>query len=160
MGKNSVVGVIAAIVLIVAIVMVARSMSGSSGEQTVATTDVLTTDVFWYDTGSKELYGAPLDLPPLKAPSGSDGVIAFVFATGSCDNAADRFIACLMTYADREAVMTAADMETRRALMEKRLVRRETDASWVEASSPEGKAILEEADKAQQNGVPCRRYRK
>jgi len=154
MGKNPVVAIIAVIVLIVAIVMIARSMSGDSGAvQKVG-------DVFWYDTGSNQLYGAPMDIPPLKAPSGSDGVIAYVFAKGSCDNAADRSIAYLETNPDRDAIMNAAGMEERIPLMEQRLVRREGDTEWVEANSDEGAAILAEAAAARQDGVACLEYRK
>jgi len=154
MGKNSVVAIIAVIILIAAIVLIARNMSGGFGSgETFG-------HVFWYDTGSKELYGAPAALPPITAPSGSEGVTAYVFAKGSCDNAGDRFIVYLEKYPDKEAVMNAPTMVERAPLMEQRLIRREDDADWVEASSDEGVAILAEADAAGQNGVACPEYRK
>ena len=154
MGKNSVVAIIAVIILIVAIVMIARSMSGGSGSAPAMG------DIFWYDTGSKELYAGPHEMPPLKAPSGSEGVQAHVFAKGSCDNAGDRFIVYLEKYPDKEAVMNAPTMAERMPLMEQRLVRRENDAEWVEAGSPDGVAILAEADAARQSGTACVEYKK
>ena len=156
MGKNPVVAVVAVIILIVAIVLIAKSMSGGAGGVPGGAGDV-----FWYDTGSKTLYGAPQDdLPPIKAPSGSDGVIAHVFAKGSCDNASDRFIVYLQKFPNKEAILNANSIETRGPLLAAMLIRRENDADWVEAGSEEGAAIFAEAVAAGTGGVACTEYRK
>ena len=154
MGKNPVAAIVAVIILIVAVVMIAKSMSGGSAVQGGDT------DAFWYDTGSKELYGGPHDIPPLKAPSGSDGVRAYVFASTSCDKAGDRFISHLETNPDREAHLNARSIEERVALAGAQMIRREADADWVTADSDEGRAILQETFEAGQNNVPCLKYTK
>ena len=153
MGKNPVVAIIAVIILIVAIVMIFKpSDTGVVGEAG---------DAFWYDTGSKELFGAKHDMPPIKAPSGSEGVSAYVFANGSCDNAADRFIVFLEKFPDKDAIMNATSMEERIPLIEARLVRRENDADWVAANSEEGMAIVAEEKAARDSGAtPCVKYTK
>ena len=153
MGKNPVVAIIAVIILIVAIVMIARSMSGGSGSADYG-------ELFWYDTGSKQLYAGPHEMPPIKAPSGSEGVQAYVFAKSSCDNASDRFIVYLEKFPNKKAIMNASGMEERNALMAKRLIRRENDAEWVEANSDEGAAITAEVMAARETGVLCAEYRK
>ncbi len=155
MGKNPVVAIIAVIILIVAIVLIAKNMSGDSGGVQRSG------DGFWYDTGSKKLFGASsIEMPPIKAPSGSEGVLAYVFAKGSCDNASDRSIVYLEKYPDRDAIMKAASIEDRMPLLAKRLVRRENDADWVEASSEEGAAIIAEGTAARQSGKQCTEYKK
>ena len=135
MGKNPVVAVIAVIVLIVAVVLIVKNMSGGGPKVQVG-------DVFWYDTGDKKLYPAPqTELPPMTAPSGQEGVMAYVFTEGSCDNANERFIGFLEKHPDKEAFKQAGGLEGRIALLERRLVRRPEDAEWIAAGTPEGQEL-------------------
>jgi len=151
MGKNPVVAVIAVIVLIVAVVLIIKGMTGSDvgpgGDST------------WYDTGSGKLYSGPKGvLPPAPAPSGSDGVSAAVFARGSCDNKADRFIAYLTKYTEEgKTQLKAAQAETpvkiekmKAITSEHRLIKREKDTQWVAVGTEEGEAIMAET---RQKGV-------
>jgi len=158
MGKNPVVAVIAVIVLIVAVVLIVRGMSGpsSTGPAGQGT---------WYDTGSNTLYGGQKGvMPPAPAPSGSEGVMATVFAKGSCANKSDRFIGYLSKYTDEgKKLMAAAQAENpidtakiQGIMGEHRLVKREGDAEWVAQGSDEGQAIVEEA-KAK-GGTLCPRH--
>ena len=137
MGKNPVVAIVAVIILIVAIIMIAKSMSPGGGG-----VEQGETRAFWYDTGTNKLYGAPPDVPPLPAPSGSEGVSAFVFAQGSCDNASDRFIGYLEKFPNRDAIMAAQGAFERMPLMEEALIRGEDDEDWVLKHSPAGADIM------------------
>ena len=141
MGKNPVVAVIAVIVLIAAVYFIMRGMGGSTPPPPPGA-------VFWYDTGktgNEALYGAAsTDIPPKPAASGKEGVRAFVFTEGSCDNKDDRFIGYLEKHPDPEAFRTAAGIQARIAVAEKRLLRRPDEADWVAANSNEGYDILDE----------------
>ena len=137
MGKNPVVTLIAVIILIVAIIMIAKSMSRGSG--VVVTGDTRAT---WYDTGTNKLFGAPAATPPIKAPSGSDGVQAHMFANGSCDNAGDRFIGYLEMYPNKDAIDQAQGAFERAPLMDEAMVRAEDDEEWVNRNSAEGAQLM------------------
>ena len=147
MGKNPAVAVIAVIILIVAVVLIVRGMTskevGAGG------------DAAWYDTGTGELYAGPVGvLPPAPAPSGKEGVSASVFARGSCDNEADRFIAYLSKYTEEgKPLLKAAQAATpldigtlQRVAAEHRLIKREKDTEWVVAGTEEGQAIIAETN--------------
>ena len=136
MGRNPVVALIAVIILIVAIIMIAKNMSGGGGGVGASETRV-----FWYDTGTNKLFGAPPNISPIEAPSGSNGVSAFVFASGSCDNAGDRFIAYLEMFPNKDAIMAAQGFE-RMPLMEEALVRGVDDEDWVLKNSLEGAEVM------------------
>jgi len=154
MGKNLVVPVIAVIVLIVAAVLIVRTITGS---------DVLAAGKgTWYDTGSGKIYGGPAGvLPPVPAPSGKDGVAAAVFSKGACKNSADRYIAYLYKYTEEgkkrmEAAQLEAtddarpdpDVEKIRAITrEHRLVKREKDTEWVQLGTEEGAEIAKSQPK-------------
>jgi len=137
MGKNPVVAIIAVIILIVAIVMIFKSMSGPSIDD-----GGVDPRVTWYDTSTKKLFGAPPDVPPIEAPSGAEGVLAYMFAEGSCDNAGDRFIGYLEKFPNKDAIMAAQGAFERMPLMEEALVRGENDEDWVRKNSPEGQDVL------------------
>lgn len=56
---------------------------------------------WFYNLETQKLEAYVTDnFPPVTLPSGAVGVIAQVFACGSCENAADRFIAYLEKYHD------------------------------------------------------------
>ena len=143
MGRNPVVTVIAVIVLIVAVIFIIRGVTDRPIPVGLAT---------WYDTGTNKLYGAKPDLvPPMPAPSGSEGVRAIIAARGSCYKEADRFIAYLEKYTDDGKVQFKEVQQEHppdflaqmtRISMEERLVRREQDDQWFPADSVEGQAIM------------------
>jgi len=55
----------------------------------------------YYDLGSRELFVGPSDvLAPIEAPSGGEGVRAFVFACGQCADPFKGEIAYLVKYPD------------------------------------------------------------
>ena len=138
MGKNPVVAVIAAIVLVVAVIWIAKSVFNIGTTPTPGQT-------FWYDTGSNKLYGvAGNEEPPMPAPSGSEGVRAVVFAKGSCDKASDRYIGYLEKHDDPEAAKAAPTAMEKAQFMAKRDVRLEKGTTWVKADSDEGWEILEQ----------------
>ena len=145
MGKNPIVAVIAVIILIVAAVMIIKGMTGkTSGPMG---------DASWYDTGTGELYAGPEgELPPMAAPSGSEGVLAAVFARGSCESKADRFIGYLSKFTEEgkpllRAAQAELPLEPRKMsaiTAEHRLVKREKDTEWVATGTEEGQAIIAE----------------
>lgn len=89
-NKNPLVGVVIVVVILVIVVMMIRS-NGPVGENPLA---------YYYDLQSGELFVANKDdVPPIEAPSGAgNGVLAAVFACGSCENEADRFVGWVSKY--------------------------------------------------------------
>ena len=146
MGKKPVVVVIEVIVLIVVAVLAAKNFMGSDAVAPGTPT--------WYDTGSGELYPGPKGVkPPAPAPSGKDGVLAAIYAKGSCDDKADRFIGFMLKYTEEgKTLLNAAEAETppdgakiEAITATHKLVKREKDTEWVTSGSKEGQAILTEA---------------
>ena len=142
MGNNPAVAIIAAIVLIVAVVWIASSVfnigGGGGGPSD---------DTFFYDTQTKKLFGAlPTEVAPIEAPSGAEGVLAYVFKKkgGDCKNADDRFIAYLWRHPDPEAVKAAVGAIERGLIMNQADVRREDESDWVPRDSAEGDEIIRE----------------
>ena len=155
MGKNPIVAVIAVVILIVAAVLIIKNMGGLDTGPTGSST--------WYDTGTGELYGAEAgQIPPMPAPSGKEGVGAAVFADGSCDDKADRFIGFLHKYTDKgkadleatQAKIPVDQAEMTRIAREEKLVKREKDEEWVVAGTEEGAAIIAEASNRGARGCP------
>jgi WD40 repeat protein len=101
--------------------------------------------VFWYDEGTKMLFGElPTEYPPIVAPSGAEGVRAYVYTDSTCDDASGRYIGYFEKYPDPKAVAQAVDMISRALLHDQRLLRRPDSAEWVVANSVEGLAILDD----------------
>jgi len=72
--------VVAGVVLLVAVVMIVSRLGGPSAPKQVSR--------WFYDVGSGELYTeANQVLPPIARESGSQGVLAHVFACGECTEA-------------------------------------------------------------------------
>ena len=145
MRKKPVVAVIAAIVLVVSVVSIVR-YARDTGLPEPGQAD-------WFDMGTGELYGGLKmgeAVPPITLPSGNQGVLAHVFARGSCENQDDRFIGFLCKYTDKGKAMLVeakarggVDRGTAtRVAMRERLIKRPGDKEWVIASSDEGEAIL------------------
>ena len=146
MGNNPAVTVIAVVVLIVAAVFIVRSFTGSDVPQAG--------NANWYDTGTGKLFGGykmgEAEDPPIKLPSGGEGVMARVFTRGTCENQADRYIGFLFKYTEEgKDLMKKAraedilDIDTMAFVAQKhRLVKGENDTEWFPADSIEGQEIL------------------
>ena len=108
---------------------------------------------FWYDTGTRRLFPAsPMHQPPIPAPSGADGVRAFVFsATGNCNDTGRLAIGYLLTLPVASRVSVPID-----AAIADGLIRREHGTGWVRASSKEGEMVLAQF----RNREPCLEYRR
>jgi len=101
--------------------------------------------VYFYDVGSGELYSEAVETsPPTTAPSGSEGVRAFVFACNDCDDASDRFIGYLRKFSDAyvSAVKSGNPEIPAEVIMAANLVRITDDQRWFVTESPRGQAIL------------------
>ena len=120
-------------------------------------------DTFWWDEGTNELFPESAGkTSPITAPSGSDGFRARVYAEGSCDNAADRFIGYLERHPDLEALQQTFDANRIAELMAESQIRRPDDGDWVYVDEEEGVAIHREFATKTANGElqACLEYRK
>ena len=145
MGRNPVVAATAVVVLVFAMIFIVRHFMDSGLPQPGQAN--------WYDMSTGKFYGGfkvGEALPPVTLPSGSEGVIAAVFARGSCDNAADRFVGFLYKYTDEGKAMiikgrAAVPMDLgalQDAAMNERFIKRLDDDRWVVAGSDEGMEII------------------
>lgn len=110
----------------------------------------------FYDEGTRQIYPhfKTSQLPPVEAPSGKEGVRAFVYSCGDCSDRSSHFIAYLQkhTAADKRALaatFSGGDTGARVAVMGRRLIRRVSDTRWVEHASAAGQAIVTAV------GQPC-----
>ena len=146
MGKNPVVAVVAAIVLVVAVWLIARSLGFGGGGGGAP-------HAGWYDLETGTIFGAvdPGDFQTVAAPSGGEAVRARVFACNDCDDADDRFLGFLERYSDEARQVLAEEqakgnrMMARAAAMAYVEVRGPEDEEWVGAMDPDGLAIQSEA---------------
>ena len=130
MGKNPVVAVIALVVLAVALFIIIRTLGGGGG------TRGNPSDAFWYDLQTGKLFPHEGAVSPIEAPSGGQGVRAYVFACKSCDDDNDRFIGYLERYTAEgkrifEAEQAKNNPMARMAAMSHLEVRREKDTEWL-----------------------------
>ena len=147
MGRNPLVAATAVAVLVVAIVFIGRYFMGSDAPEPGLAN--------WYDMTTGKLYGGfkvqEGGLPPITLPSGNEGVLARVYARGSCENKVDRFIGYLEKYTDEgKAMIIEAKAKVpmdRAALadaaMYERHIKRPDDPEWVLAGSDMGAEIRE-----------------
>jgi hypothetical protein len=137
MGQNPIVALGAGVLLIVALIWIVMNVFDIN----IGGPEGASDDVFWYDEGESELYGAlPNQYGPIVAPSGGDGVRAYVFTNSTCED--DRYIGYLEKYSDPEKMKGASDMITRALLEQARLLRRPDSQEWVFAGeSEEGQQI-------------------
>lgn len=156
MGKNPVVAVIAVIVLIVAVVIIFRQLGvgagGIGGPK----------DAYWYDLDTGKLFPHKAVTPPVKAPSGGEGVRAYVYACTSCDDKSDRFIGFLERYSDEgkkileEGPTADSGPMYRVEAMEHSEVRREADAEWVSGANMEEAMALRQEHQTKCGGKPAK----
>ena len=147
MGKNPVVTVMSVIVATVAVIVLIFAVTRIINHLRPARAGTQMY-VFWYDTGKRKLYpGALADVPPVRLPSGAEGVRAYVFAERDCSDPNDRFIGYLEKHLDvnRDVLMGRLTMSggSRTELLQERLVRAPEEGSlWVKIGSPEGQRLL------------------
>lgn len=143
MGKNPVVAVIAVIILLVAVFFIFKQMGLGGGGYGSAK------DAYWYDVDTGELFGHAAVLPPIEAPSGGEGVRAYLFACNDCDDKSDRFIGYLERYSEEGRRILKEEQDkgnpmARALAMEGAEIRRDTDEEWLPAMGDDGKALRQE----------------
>ena len=113
--------------------------------------EVRTVDVFFMDTADGSLFIDKSDqLPPITAPSGMQGVRAFVFACGDCGDEANRFVGWLETYTPeaKKAIETPAvgpegGMDNYEVIENGHLVASPKSKQWMMANSEQGFKIMD-----------------
>ena len=92
MNQNSaVVTIIAVVLLLVSLGVIIMTLTPSSPNRVV--------EVYFMDTADGQLFVEKSNqLPPIVAPSGKEGVRAFVFSCGDCGDEASRYVGWLETY--------------------------------------------------------------
>ena len=157
MAKNPVVAAIAVIVLVVALFFILRQLGlGTRSDPAEA---------FWYDVDKGVLFPHVGAVSPIEAPSGGEGVRAFVFACNSCDDDNDRFIGYLERYSEEgkgiieDGVANNDQLSSRMRAMEHHEVRRQADADWY-LSSEEIDAIKAEIKKrcGGKDAIACKTF--
>ena len=104
-----------------------------------------TTDVWFYDTVTKELFVAKADrVSPIASPAGNEAVRAMYYSCGTCAEG-ERFLGYYEKFGDEAKKFLEENPSSRYfggASAKGRLL--STDAvTWVEAASDEGLAILD-----------------
>lgn len=105
----------------------------------------------YWDLQEKKLFPGPTDqYPPIKAPSGGEGVRAYVYSCSDCADKESHVVGYLFKNSDEaKALLVAeADMtggENYQTWYDGQLVRPVDDGDWVNIHSDEGKAIVKEA---------------
>ena len=160
MVKNPVVAAVAVIVLVVALYIILRQVGlGGRGNPS---------DAFWYDVDKGVLFPHEGATSPIEAPSGGEGVRAYVFACTSCDDDSDRFIGYMERYtpegkrilAEEEAkAPTERNPMARMAAMPHLEIRRETDTEWY-LSQDEITIIKDEITQrcGGKKAIPCKTF--
>jgi hypothetical protein len=120
-----------------------------------------TVAVFFMDTADGSLFIEQSDqLPPIKAPSGKDGVRAFVFSCGDCGDASQQFIGWLETYTHeaKKAIETPADpktgMDNYEVVENGHMVASPESKQWVKANSEAGFKIMDSIMNRCKDGAP------
>lgn len=149
-------------------VLVAIWLFRGSGK--VSVIDPAKIQVWYYDSGTGELFGASLtEIPPITAPSGKPGYKALVFSCGSCDES-ERFIGFLETYppevraklVEFDAAISADPEKSDELipeidmLLDQRMVSKADPIDWVRASSGKGFGIEQSIrDRCENNPKFC-----
>jgi hypothetical protein len=117
----------------------------------------------YYDLKSKQFFEGPMDkFSPIAAPSGGEGVRAYVFSCSDCADTASRFTAYLFknSEAAKKLLEDSADMTggaNYKAWYDGQLVSKPEGGEWVNIHSPEGVAIAGTAKaKCGEKAVECR----
>ena len=139
MGNNPVLVVVAVVILIVAGILIFTNLSRSP--------DVPHNARNYWDEGDSKLY--PYDgneFPPVKAPSGGEGVRAYVFSCSDCNDKGTRFLGYVQKFtpegrADLLKAFEENNLTDRIAAFEQSLIRHPDETDWYEKGSPEGLEI-------------------
>ena len=117
---------------------------------------------WFYDLKHQRLFVAKKQLPPIEAPSGPlaneepAGVRAYVFTYSNNPNTTDTFIGFLETTDPNVDKSTIGPVDLRvsgaEVFSEGRLIRRIKDKKWVPANSEEGRAIMKETFRKNEQG--------
>ncbi|MFG0249180.1 MAG: hypothetical protein ACF8OB_09865 [Phycisphaeraceae bacterium JB051] len=145
MNQNSaVVTIIAVVLLLVSLGVIIMTLTPQRAARVV--------DVYFMDTSDGALFIDKSDqLPPIVAPSGKDGVRAFVFSCGDCGDESSRFIGWLETYTPeaKKAIETPAEgpeggMDNYEVVENGHLVAApNSNGQWVMANSEPGFKIMD-----------------
>ncbi len=135
--------VLVAVMLIAAITI---AMTGGENSQRR-----MTVGVWFLDIKTDKLYVVDENTPPpTKAPSGgNDGVKAYVYSCGACDDEATHFVGYIEKYTDdaiaaiNDASLSFEDRDLKRNAG--RVVSKREDVQWVQRKSNEGQALITEA---------------
>jgi len=106
-------------------------------------------DVYYYDIGDGQLFTAlSNEIPPIDAPSGKQGVRAYVFACGDCANESERFIGWMEMYTpDAKRIMTSPPTEAENMdafeVMERGHLVSADGRNWVSANGEQGFQVME-----------------
>jgi hypothetical protein len=108
---------------------------------------------YFYDQNTGRLFTAPDHLGPIPTESGlyrgePAGVRAHVFACGTCAEERNRFVGWLSRPASTDADDDAS--------VNRVLIRRPTDSTWVPSDSPFGERILREVNERCKRDTPVR----
>lgn len=101
--------------------------------------------VYFYDLNAGTLYVVPQDtVPPHTAPSGGEGVQAYVYDCGQCQ-AGTRQIGYFIQYTpELKSLMERGEEAAPEAMLHGKLIRTPEGNAWVAAGSPLGRRIVEE----------------
>ena len=122
-------------------------------------------DVYFMDTADGSLFvGKSDELPPIVAPSGKDGVRAFVFACGDCGDESARFTGWLETYTPeaKKAIETPAEgpeggMDNYEIVETGHLVASPTsNGQWFMANSENGMKLMDTVQAKCSGDVPAK----
>lgn len=154
LSNNPAMGVVVTVVLIgVAVALVLAR--GSTGPQQYAENGT-----YYMDMTSGDLFVAGADAtPPVAAPSGGDGVRAHVYSCSSCSES-NREVLYIEKLTDKARTLTASDdAEDAKPLTPMQMAQVQTgilvatpatggtEPNWVSASSEEGMALIDKAQK-------------
>ena len=144
MNQNSAaVTIIAVVLLLISLGVIIMTLTPNNPSRIV--------DVYFMDTADEVLFTATSDqLPPITAPSGKEGVRAFVFSCGDCGDKASQFVGWLETYtAEAKAAISApmddpeAGMANYELIENGHMVCDPVSKRWVMANSEQGFNIMD-----------------
>ena len=129
-AKPQVGGLVVAVILVVAIVI---AMTGMDPGEEMKTYDKL----YYYDLNSSELFVEKANYAPIKAPSGGEGVEAFVYTCGKCDKS-EWFIAWIQKYGPDARKYLTENVGDNTTLAKDTWVRKPDGSEWILEQSKEG----------------------
>ncbi|HAI14361.1 MAG TPA: hypothetical protein DCM28_21835 [Phycisphaerales bacterium] len=144
MNQNSaVVTIIAVVLLLVSLGVIIMTLTPKQVGRVV--------DVYFMDTDDGKLFVDKSDqLPPVVAPSGKDGVRAFIFSCSDCGDEASHFVGWLETYtpAAKKAIEAPVEgpeggMDNYELIENGHMVADPVSKKWVPANSEYGFKIMD-----------------